>query len=488
MPGGNSVPLPSVQSLTCGVVPRLVLEGESPPMRPMLLLALVMLAAPGVGHTAPLTADEAVKIALQKNSSVINAEASVLSARSGLWSAYSGVVPSVSGDYSIQNTKLDPNGDLQAIQFGSSTLFYRTRSFEQTNKSPSLSASWSVLDLSNWSQLSSARQSMRGARLSKQATRNDIALEARRRFYGVVRAIRLAEVASSSLKLARDDERRVKALYEVGSVSKSDLLKARVRTSQSQLDSLLSNHGIISARISLATLLTVPESDMADVDTTLSGSTRTFEMATVLSEAGAARPDLKASELNVRAAQAGLNAARFQRLPSVRLSGSLDYSTRTRTQSQRDFYTDSTGTTLLGVGRQDTETKSDPSRSAALFLSIPIFDGFQTDSRIASARANLLHARATRDALVRSLEGEVRLTLLGYQEATEREDLARQTLASAAENLNLVQQKYNVGSATILDLIDSQVQLQRAQSDLVSALADIRVAEAAVDRVRGKAE
>jgi outer membrane protein TolC len=59
---------------------------------------------------------------------------------------------------------------------------------------------------------------------------------------------------------------------------------------------------------------------------------------------------------------------------------------------------------------------------------------------------------------------------------------------SARENLNLVQQKYNVGSATILDLIDSQVSLLRAASELVSALADIRIAEAAVDRVRGIGE
>ncbi|MFM8560339.1 MAG: TolC family protein, partial [bacterium] len=87
-----------------------------------------------------------------------------------------------------------------------------------------------------------------------------------------------------------------------------------------------------------------------------------------------------------------------------------------------------------------------------------------------------------------NLEGEVRNVLLGHQEAREREALARRALDSASENLNLVQQKYNVGSATILDLIDSQVQLQRAQNDLVSALADIRVAEAAVDRVRGAGE
>ena len=115
-----------------------------------------------------------------------------------------------------------------------------------------------------------------------------------------------------------------------------------------------------------------------------------------------------------------------------------------------------------------------------------LFDGFATDARIAAARAQLLRAQETREALNRNLEGEVHQAVLAHQEAMERESLARSTVAAASENLNLVQQKYNVGSATILDLIDSQVQLQRAQSDLVSALADIRIAEAVVQRVRGQ--
>jgi len=54
--------------------------------------------------------------------------------------------------------------------------------------------------------------------------------------------------------------------------------------------------------------------------------------------------------------------------------------------------------------------------------------------------------------------------------------------------MKLTQEKYNVGSSTILDLIDAQVQLQTAQSNLVKALAAIRVAEAQINRVRGRAE
>ena len=90
--------------------------------------------------------------------------------------------------------------------------------------------------------------------------------------------------------------------------------------------------------------------------------------------------------------------------------------------------------------------------------------------------------------LKRNLESEVRQAVLTYNEVTEGLRVAESALASATEQAKLVQQKYNVGSATILDLIDAQVQLVRAKSDRVSALAAIRVAEANIERVRGAAQ
>ena len=218
---------------------------------------------------------------------------------------------------------------------------------------------------------------------------------------------------------------------------------------------------------------------MGEVDSTLAADPRPFEPVSVLAEARRQRPDLLAAEAELKSAELGLRSAHWSRLPSLALSGAWT----PKSTSAQKFFPDKAHTeTLSGA----SETKD--SWQGQVSVNMNLFDGFATDARVASARAQLLRSRETRDALLRNLEGEVRQTLLGYQEGTEREALARRTVASAAENLNLVQQKYNVGSATILDLIDSQVQLQRAQSDLVSALADIRIAEAAVDRVRGQGE
>jgi outer membrane protein TolC len=438
---------------------------------------IMVLAFPAAVQSAPLTADDAVRIALQKSSTVIQSEANVLSARSGLWGAYSRVLPSVSADASRNGAFTSEATGSQA--FGARAFPSSSFDSERYSGSYGLSGRWSVLDPSAIVGLSAARQGMRAANLVQRSTRADLRLEARRRFYAVVKAMHLARVSSQSLRLSRDDERRVRALFEVGSVSKSDLLKARVRTAQSQLDSLLSDHAVITQRLALATQLGLAEAELGDVDSTLSLAHEVVDHATVLADAKRQRPDLLAAEADLRSAELGLRAAHWSRLPSVALSGS--YTPKSLSSSR--FFTAAARDTVTV-----TSSESRENWSGQLSLNFNLFDGFATDSRVAAARAALLRARETRSALLRNLDGEVRQTLLGYQESVEREGLARQALESATENLNLVQQKYNVGSATILDLIDSQVQLQRAQSDRVSALADIRVSEAAVERVRGKGE
>ena len=446
-------------------------------MRPVALLILFAVVLPAAASSAPLTADEAVKIALQQNSNIVQSEATVLSARSGLWSAYSRVMPSLGVDATRSGSFTREASGTQA--FGARAFPSSSFDSERYSGSYGLSGNWSVFNPSAIAGLSAARSAMRGATYSRTASRADVRLETRRRFYSVVKAMHLARVSSQALRLSRDDERRVRALFEVGSVSKSDLLKARVRTAQSQLDSLLSDHAVISQRLALAQQLGIDEQQLSEVDSTLTAAHQDVDAAAVLAEARHQRPDLVAAEAELRSAELGLRSAHWARLPSLSLSGSY---TPTSVSSSKFFTAASRDTA--------TETKSEARRSwgGQLAVNFNLFDGFATDARVAAARSQLLRSRETRDALLRNLEGEVRQTLLSYQESVEREGLTRQALESAAENLNLVQQKYNVGSATILDLIDSQVQLQRAQSDLVSALADIRIAEAAVDRVRGKGE
>jgi len=442
----------------------------------------------GAAEAAPLTAEEAVRIALRNNTQVINAEAGVLDARGGLYGAWSGVLPRVSADVSRSGSWLRNNVGNQAF---SGEVFLPRTTFEQESyrTDPSISATWSVLNLSSLSSLSAARKGLRAARLQRESTRQDVILSTLRQFYEVVKANHLARVANSALRLAQDDEKRVRAMFEVGSVSKSDLLKAQVRSAQSELDSLTASQGVVLQRIALANLLGVAEEAVSEVDTSLTAQVQTYDEATLYAEAEQNRPDLRASELEVSAARAGLRAARFARLPYITVSGSASFNLLASSQGVQPELDPNTRMEVPGT-RVAYRTRSETDRilGARIAVSWDVFDGLATDSRNASARARLIRAQETRDALRRILQSEVSQALIVYREAVARDGVARRALDSANENLKLTQEKYNVGSATILELIDAQVQLQRVESDYVTALAAIRVAEAQIDRVRGRGE
>lgn len=466
----------------------------------LCLSALLWAAAAG---SQPLTVERAVQIALEKNTQMVNARASVLEARGGLYGAYSGVLPQVSAGLSRGESRTTNQTGTQLFStiaipsFPADTWNYST--------TPQISGQWSVLNLSSIKQLSAARSGLKASQLSLKAARADVAFATRRQYYLVVTAYHLVGVANGSAKLAHDDERRVRALFEVGSVSRSDLLRAQVRTATSQLDSLTAYQNLVNQRILLSEALAMRETEMGDVDTLLTAEPHDYDEATLLAEAGKSRPDLLAADAEQRAARMSATAARLARLPYVTVSGLAQFNTSSSfTQKTFDsFGGDSVdfadaggivhrfppaGPAVTLPVKVSGRSESDQVLRGQIALNWDVFNGLATESRIASANARLLRAEEARNALHRNLEAEVHQALLAYREALERERVANRSFESALESLKLTQQKYNVGSTTILDLIDAQVSLTRAAAERVTALATIRVAEAGLSRVRGQAE
>jgi outer membrane protein TolC len=461
---------------------------------------LCLTALSGAAGAQPLTVERAVQIALERNTQMALARANVLDAKGGLYGAYSGVLPRVSADVSRGGSNV--TGQTGTQLFG--TVVIPTSRLDSWNYSttPEVTGSWSVLNLSAIRQLSSARSGLKASKLSLEAARSTVALETRRQFYTTVSAHHLASVADAALKLARDNERRVRALFEVGSVSRSDLLSAQVQTANSQLDSLTAHQDVINQRIALAEALAIKETEMGDVDTVLTAEPRDFEESTLLGEAAKVRPDLKAADAEWQSARMAVTAARLARLPYITVSGAAQYNPlRTFTQEQFGTFAisgpdsvDATGhvvPTFRGFRtdpRSSGHSESDRVVSGSVALNWDIFNGLTTDSRIASAKARLLRAEESRNSLFRNLESEVHQALLAYREASERLVVANSAYASALENLKLTQQKYNVGSTTILDLNTAQVNLTRAAANQITGLASIRIAEAQLNRVRGRVE
>jgi outer membrane protein TolC len=95
-------------------------------------------------------------------------------------------------------------------------------------------------------------------------------------------------------------------------------------------------------------------------------------------------------------------------------------------------------------------------------------------------------ARAQREDRERAAAEEMAQAYHGYQTSRAAIDLARIGAGVAAENYRVQGVRYREGATTILDLLEAQVALSEAESELVQARYATRLALARIESLLGR--
>jgi len=81
---------------------------------------------------------------------------------------------------------------------------------------------------------------------------------------------------------------------------------------------------------------------------------------------------------------------------------------------------------------------------------------------------------------------DIKTAYLDTRQLGEQKQVSQENVEAAEEDLKITQEKYNLGAATILDLLDAQVSLKQAQVSLIQADLDLNKAIAQLERAMGK--
>ena len=104
-----------------------------------------------------------------------------------------------------------------------------------------------------------------------------------------------------------------------------------------------------------------------------------------------------------------------------------------------------------------------------------------TDARVYRNNAKALYAD-TRNMTV----SKIKTAYLEIEQLKEQKLVSEENLAAATEDLRITQEKYNLGAAAILDLLDAQVSVKSAQVALISVEFDLNLAVAQLENAMGK--
>ena len=124
-------------------------------------------------------------------------------------------------------------------------------------------------------------------------------------------------------------------------------------------------------------------------------------------------------------------------------------------------------------------------KSANLTLSIPIFSGFRNRNDIKISKLQLSQSESSYNTAIKDSQVELSTLINRLKNYEELIPIQEEVLLSAEEDLKLALQKYELGSADILELLNAQLAVIQASSSLVNTKYDAAIELASLDNLIG---
>ncbi|MEM7433326.1 MAG: TolC family outer membrane protein [Pseudomonadota bacterium] len=407
-----------------------------------LLVCLGLLSLSGTASAESLL--EIYQQALQSDPQIHEAEARRLAALEAEPQARGVLLPqlSVSGDYTISESTGTSVGEDATGNIGT----FRSETEDETQR-------WQVSlrqTIFRWDQVVQLRRAdklVAKAEADREAAQQDLIVRVANRYFGVLGAEdRLTSIHADRQAIARSLE-QAKQRFEVGLIAITD-----VQESQAAYDRAIASE--IAAKRELATARNLLREITGNYVTNLNAPGDDFPLLNPSPNSEAQWVDLSldqnlalvASRLDEELARDEISFRRTGRYPTIELVANVG-------ESDSDTDRSINGSPFVPA---DSDGRSD---SIGIQFSMPLFTGGVTNSRV--REAVYLH-RASREQLqrvTRETERQARDSYLGVLSELSRVNALEQAVNSAQTSLEATEAGFEVGTRTIVDVLNSQFNL-----------------------------
>lgn len=349
--------------------------------------------------------------------------------------------------------------------------------------------------------------------------------EVTRVYLGALQADEELEQALAEIERTRAHVSQAEAQVAVGAATPLDIRRAETQEGQAEVQLLQAQNSVVTTRLALMQILGVEVSR----DVTLTSGFEIFESnldtVDLLQLSLDQNPALRASQSEVAAARTQTRIAQTQYLPSVSLSvnwsgsvfqadrlGPLMSNRLLQVSGQFDGCIQNNRVLgLLGDSPADCSSfdVSDPLVESAVRtqiihgnqgfpfgydsqpisvsanVSVPLFTGFSRQVQIEESR--VAADNAERQVIVEELRlrADVETALRTVQTARRTVELQAGIRETTVEELRLAQERFRLGLASSIEVVDAQANLSQAEKDEISAVYDFHISFAALESLVG---
>jgi outer membrane protein len=267
-------------------------------------------------------------------------------------------------------------------------------------------------------------------------------------YYGVLLTKKQLEVTQQSLKTAQAILERSKDRFESGVVVESDVLSAQVRLAARKQEFIRAQNNLALARTQLNISMGMStENDFDPADTLAERNLPATTLEEEEKEALALRPDLKRARSEEEAQQQSVSMAKSSFGPRVNAFAGWEVNNPT-------FLSGGGGNNWL----------------AGIEVQFDLFDGGAKRARLSRERAMQEKISAVKEMATDAARLEVRRAYYDLDSARQQVEVARATIAESQESLRINQNRYDSGLSTITDLLMAEEAAGRTQLEFWEAV------------------
>lgn len=380
--------------------------------------------------------EDAVKISLTANRSIVSAEMALKKAQGQVLQARSIAGLKLSGN--LTHTRLD---EITSADFGGQKIALS----KLDNQKIWLELAQPLfLGLKDRAAISSSRIGREIAAALLTLTRQQTILASSIGFYSWLYAREVEEVSKINLDLAQAHFDLVNRRFQAQQASKYELLRAEVRLVQSRSSFLKDKNDAELTRLELLKLLSLPLDTPIATTMRLEPDEFTPDLENDLETAEVLREDLKIRKLESRLADQSVIAAKGEKQPSVALFGQFG----SENPSSKS-----------GFGSLERKNYW----LAGISVNLPIIDAGLSSGKLLEARSDVEQKLNEFENSRETAELEIRKAALNLNTSEQIVDAQRENLKQAEETMRLAKVRYENGMFTQVDLFDAETAWSNAR-------------------------
>ncbi len=402
----------------------------------LLTLALALSALPLAGHSEDLL--DAYREARANDPVLSQAEASRLAIGEGVTQARAVMLPQLNGSFGLTQQQAGSSLSNSGISGDDHT---RTRAVSAT-------LTQTVVDLSQWANLSAARSTAESQDATYQAAMQDLYVRVTTAYFGVLTSqdgLIFAKANEDAFKEAYDqaDQR-----FKVGLSAITDVYQAKSNYELAKAQTITAQNTLNDAREALTQITGKPVAELKKLREDLPLTPpNPADPNQWVQAALTANATIQAGQYTVESAEHSINAARAGHLPTLNASVSRGKDT-----------------TWLQHGNYNVPGNGEYGTTVGLSVNIPIFSGGATQSRV---RQSIYQRDEAQDSLESTRRLVVRNTLNFYRSVVagiSQVEANRASVDSGQKALEATRAGFDVGTQTMLNVLNAIQTLTEAEN------------------------